>query len=307
MYTEGYFTVNTLLVLWSAIVSYMLFGVAWELSCRIGAVDLPNGRKIHKVPMPRAGGLCFFLPFSAAMLFLRISPSVKLFLLSGASFVFLVGLSDDIFSVSPLHKLAGQAAAAAIPVFFGLNFYTGRDPLLRASFGCLTFFWILLLTNAVNLSDGLDGLAAGESLSFCLTLSVLSVICGNADVAAVSCLLASSLVGFIPHNRHPAKIFMGDCGSLFIGFSLSVLSVIWLSESCTLPHTAAILLLFLVPIADTVQSFFRRLRKRKSPFSADKGHFHHRLLNVGFTESTAAYALVTLSVLFALFSVLLML
>lgn len=307
MYTEGYFAVNTLLILWSALVSYMLFGIARELSCRIGAIDLPNGRKLHKAPMPRAGGICFFLPFSAAMLFLRISPSVKLLLLSGASFMFLVGLSDDIFSLSPLHKLAGQAAAAAIPVFFGLNFYTGQEPLLRTFFGCLTFFWILLITNAVNLSDGLDGLAAGESISFCLTLSALGAVCGNADVAAVSCLLGFSLVGFIPHNRHPAKIFMGDCGSLFIGFSLSVLSVIWLSESYTLSHTAALLLLFLVPIADTVQSFFRRLCKRKSPFSADKGHFHHKLLNVGFTEITATYALVTLSVLFALFSVLLML
>ena len=167
-------------------------------------------------------------------------------------------------------------------------------------------FWIIFLTNAINLSDGLDGLAAGSSASFSFTLALFSLIIFDRDVFWLSLLLAFSILGFIPHNRHPAKIFMGDCGSLFIGYALSLLSLKWIADSPSLLHAIAVIILFLIPISDTVQSFFRRIFSGKSPFSADRGHFHHRLLDNGFTVQTSALAIITASAFFELVAVLIL-
>ncbi len=300
---------NLLTALLSFALSYLLFVPAKKLAASTGAVDMPNERKIHKAPTPRTGGLCFFLSFFLSVLLLHISLEIKLIILVGGAVIFLVGLLDDIFSISPWHKLCGQALAASVPLLSGVNFYSGNDPRLRALFGSFTFLWIVFLTNAVNLSDGLDCLAAGEGLSFSLSIALFALISGGerSELFFVALTLSLSLLGFLPHNRHPARIFMGDCGSLFLGYTLSLLSVIWLSGDTSARHILALPVLFAVPLSDTLQSFVRRILKGKSPFSADKGHFHHRLLSAGFSHSNTVFALCTLSVLSSFISELLFL
>lgn len=300
------FFINISLTLAAFLLSFSLFPFSLRFSRTLGAIDLPNSRKIHSRPTARAGGVAFFISFSFFLLFIQISLPLKLSLLIGGALIFLIGLFDDAKNLSPMKKFTGQAAAAAIPIFFGIDVYNGKDVFSEFLFGFLSVFWIIFLTNAINLSDGLDGLAAGSSASFSFTLALFSLIVFDRDVFWLSLLLAFSIFGFIPHNRHPAKIFMGDCGSLFIGYALSLLSLKWIADSPSLLHAIAVIILFLIPISDTVQSFFRRIFSGKSPFSADRGHFHHRLLDNGFTVQTSALAIITASAFFELVAVLIL-
>lgn len=300
------FFINISLTLAAFLLSFSLFPFSLRFSRTLGAIDLPNSRKIHSRPTARAGGVAFFISFSFFLLFIQISLPLKLSLLIGGALIFLIGLFDDAKNLSPMKKFTGQAAAAAIPIFFGIDVYNGKDVFSEFLFGFLSVFWIIFLANAINLSDGLDGLAAGSSASFSFTLALFSLIVFDRDVFWLSLLLAFSIFGFIPHNRHPAKIFMGDCGSLFIGYALSLLSLKWIADSPSLLHAIAVIILFLIPISDTVQSFFRRIFSGKSPFSADRGHFHHRLLDNGFTVQTSALAIITASAFFELVAVLIL-
>lgn len=300
------FFINISLTLAAFLLSFSLFPFSLRFSRTLGAIDLPNSRKIHSRPTARAGGVAFFISFSFFLLFIQISLPLKLSLLIGGALIFLIGLFDDAKNLSPMKKFTGQAAAASIPIFFGIDVYNGKDVFSEFLFGFLSVFWIIFLTNAINLSDGLDGLAAGSSASFSFTLALFSLIIFDRDVFWLSLLLAFSILGFIPHNRHPAKIFMGDCGSLFIGYALSLLSLKWIADSPSLLHAIAVIILFLIPISDTVQSFFRRIFSGKSPFSADRGHFHHRLLDNGFTVQTSALAIITASAFFELVAVLIL-
>lgn len=299
--------INISLALAALFLSFVLFPFSVRFSKVLGAWDQPSERKVHLHPMPRAGGVAFFAAFSVLLLPMRISVPLKASLLCGTSLIFLVGLFDDAKGLSPLKKITGQAAAAAIPIFFGLNLYSGDSVLLSFLFGILSVFWIIFLTNAINLSDGLDALAAGSTSAFSFTLSLFSLIIFDIDIFWISLLLLCSILGFIPNNRPPAKIFMGDCGSLFIGYVLSLLSLKWIADSPTPLHALAIVLLFVIPLSDTVQSFFRRIKNGKSPFSADRGHFHHKLLDLGFTKETSALALISCSLFFGLLAVLILL
>ena len=299
--------INSVLVVAAFLLSFSLFPFSLRFSRWIGAQDVPSARKIHKKITPRAGGVAFFISFSAFISLVRLySVSFKLSFLIGGALIFLVGLFDDVRGLSPFQKIAGQVAAASVPVFFGITSYSGVVSYSTVLWSAVSVLWMLFLTNAINLSDGVDGLAAGSSVSFSLSLALFAFIIPESDVFWTALLLGASLLGFVPNNRHPARIFMGDCGSLFIGYSLSLLSLRWFSLSPSPLNAIAIILLFFVPVSDTLQSFFRRLRHGKSPFAADKEHLHHKLLSHGFSPQCTALAMITVSAFFEFVAVLLL-
>lgn len=280
--------------------SLALFYPSVRLANTVGAIDFPNERKIHARPTARLGGLTFFAPFCILLPFLPIDSGLKISLITGGTVIFAVGLLDDTVNLSPFAKLSGQFLASAFYLFFTFN---QEDSIYNKIFGIITLFWLIFITNATNLCDGLDGLAGGIASTQAFCLSVIALILESYDVLLCSSLLLFGILGFLPRNVPPAKIFMGDCGSLFLGFILSALSIRLVYESQSIVALLAIPLVFRVPTADAIQSFFRRIIKRKNPFMADKGHFHHKLLDMGFSKECAALALITVSLFFGFISI----
>lgn len=276
--------------------SRALFLPSIALSYKLGAIDYPSKRKMHAFPMARGGGFIFFAAFSVIMLISPIEYTFKIALICGGSIMFCVGLFDDTISLSPFQKLSGQAFASA--VFVLLNNY---ESVLE---NVLCFVWIVFLSNAINLCDGLDGLAGGICATQALCICALSLIFANFNVFLVSVVLLGAIMGFLPRNFPKAKIFMGDCGALFLGFILAALSSKLVFEGGNIILLFSVFLIFRVPTYDTNLSIFRRIIRGKNPFKADKGHFHHQLIKRGFTKECATLALVTVSLFFGLLGIL---
>ncbi|MGM9631954.1 MAG: glycosyltransferase family 4 protein [Eubacteriales bacterium] len=285
------------------LLSYSLFLPSLKIAKAVGAIDLPSDRKVHTKATARTGGFAFFAAFTAFLPLLHIDLNFKIALFAGVCTIFSIGFLDDVLSLPPFAKLTGQFAAVAVYFFIG-RINASNTSVAGAIFGLLTVFWIVFICNAINLSDGLDGLAGGLSSVSALTLALIALILENHDIFWVALLLLCVLLGFLPRNVHPAKIFMGDGGALFLGFILGALASKLFFESDRLKLFCAIALTFRIPSADTVQSFVRRLIKGKNPFKADKGHFHHRLLARGFTAECATLLLITLSLVFSLGAIL---
>ena len=274
--------------------AYCLFPTSLTLSNLVGAIDYPNTRKSHSVPTARGGGFAFFISFSVVLIVFPIELDLKLPLILGGTFIFLIGFLDDAINISPFMKLSGQFLALAVYHFITeLLEYN-----VSISIDILVAIWVIFITNATNIIDGLNGLAGGICASEALCLAITSLFFGNKDVMLCSFFLLSAIVGFLPHNFPHAKIFMGDCGALFLGFTLAVLSSRLVIASQSTLCILAILLIFRIPIYDTNLSIFRRLLKRQNPFKADKHHFHHYLLRHGFTKECASLALITASLFF---------
>ncbi|MBQ6465226.1 MAG: undecaprenyl/decaprenyl-phosphate alpha-N-acetylglucosaminyl 1-phosphate transferase [Oscillospiraceae bacterium] len=285
-------------------VCYRLTPAVKILAETLGAVDQPGGRRIHDHPIPRMGGLAICLAFlSAALLLARLSRAVVGTLL-GALIIALMGAADDLVQLSPRKKLAVQCAAALTAMACGVRIEfistpAGAEPFLALGklSGPLTLLWLVGCTNAVNLIDGLDGLAAGVSAISSLTLFEAALLAGQPNAALLLAALTGACLGFLPYNFHPAVIFMGDLGSQFLGFVLACVSVIGAFKLQTALTFAVPVLSLALPLADTVCSFFRRLLHGQSPFHADRGHFHHRLLALGFSQKQAAAVLYAASAL----------
>ena len=244
------------------------------LAARLGAMDVPtDSRRMHKRPIPRIGGLAVFIGFLL---------SVSIFdnnvaLLSGALVIVSIGIVDDIYRISAYQKLIFQMIAAAVAISFG-----ARAPIADGFIStAFSLAWLVVLPNAFNLIDGLDGLCARASLFAALALFAMS-----GSVAAVA--LAGAIVGFLPFNLRPAKIFLGDTGSLFVGFTLGVIS---LGSITTAKSFISMLFVFALPLADTAYAFFRRISKGKNPFAPDREHFHHKLVDRGFSHKEASLLL----------------
>ncbi len=280
----------------------------------IGAVDMPNARRINKVPVPRMGGIAIFCGFIlSALLFVEMSDQITGILI-GCLIVTLMGGLDDVFNLNPWLKLAGQVVAALVCVAFGVvadvvtNFFViGGDTMLylpRAFSGIVTVFWIVACTNAINLIDGLDGLAVGMSTISAVTLFAisLSVEFTDPNVSLLLLCIIGGCCGFWPYNRNPAKIFMGDVGSQMLGYMLAALSVLGLFKMHALVTMLLPFLALAVPLADTLFAFVRRIAEGKSPFHADKGHLHHRLLAMGLTQRQAVAVMYSFSILFGIFA-----
>lgn len=293
------FITATILSIFAFLISFFLFLPSLSISKLTGAIDYPSARKIHSIPTARGGGISLFFSFALLMLVSPIRFEIKIPLILGGGVAFIIGFLDDARSLDPFQKLSGITLACGIYIF------TKQTNSIIENI--LIFIWLIFITNATNLSDGLNGLAGGTSASQALCLAAISIICGNMTIFLISSLLLGSIVGFLPRNFPNAKIFMGDCGALFLGFTLGAISSELIIEHPTALSAVSIYLIFRMTIADAVLSFLRRAAKGKNPFKADKGHFHHRLLNWGFTTDCAALALVSASLFFGLIGVIIFL
>jgi len=297
----------------SAFLAVTLTPIVSRLARRMGAVDRPNVRSVHQRPTPRIGGVAIFLSAMTVIVSLlwlsdkidersRDMQGEMIALLCTATFVFMIGLIDDLKGLRARFKLLAEVLAAGALCVVGVKIRSiGIAGGLELRLGWLawpaTIFWVVGITNAVNLSDGLDGLAAGISAIACGVIAVFSLYGStihtgpsqSSDVmmAMVALVLLGSLYGFLIFNFNPAKVFMGDCGSLFLGFTIAAASVMCVSKSAALAGVALPTLALGIPIFDTLFSMLRRFLDRRSLFAPDRGHFHHRLLALGLKQRQA--------------------
>lgn len=301
------------------VVAGALTPVARALARSLGAVDRPDDRRAHQGDIPTLGGLAVLLSLLATFVVAGwMAPSglqtvfafdwPLLAFGAGATVVAVVGAIDDIVGLNPRTKLIGQALAALIAVTAGFGFSAITHPISGGVvelgwFGWIaSFVWIVAITNAFNLIDGLDGLAAGVGIIACATMALVSVIEARPDVMLLAIALGGALLGFLPYNFHPASIFLGDSGSLLIGYSLALLSVRGLQKGTTLVVVLVPFLTLGLPILDTLVTILRRyfVAGFAAVFRADREHLHHRLLALGFTHQRAVLVLYGAGLLFGL-------
>ena len=269
----------------------------------VGAMDVPkDNRRMHSKPIPRMGGLAIFLSFVICVFaFIPLDSELGGILL-GAVILIVLGAIDDIVSLNPWIKLVIQILAAIIPVTQGVsidkitNFFGSTEFIEFGSFAApITVFWIVLLINAVNFIDGLDGLACGVSTIAVLSMFVIAISVQDTTMAVMLAILAGACFGFIPYNFNPAKIFMGDTGAMFLGYILAAITVQGLFKLYAVVSFAVPFLVLGLPIFETVVTVTRRLLKGKSPFKADRGHIHHRLIDFGLNQKQVVAILYTIS------------
>ena len=311
------------------IITFMTTPYTIKIARKVGAVDVPKDqRRMHKKSMPKFGGPAVILGFLVAVIYLLIVKSLEhsidlfgseqygmklLGMFLGIIVMSIFCVRDDIVTIKPMTKLLGQVLAAIVVVAFGVRIDEVTPAFLptaewKEAFSIiLTIGWIVGVTNAINLIDGLDGLSAGISVISAVSLLIIFVL-NSSPVISILLItaLAGALVGFLPFNFAPAKTFIGDTGSNFLGFSLSIISILGVAKT----YTAAVIVLPLLalglPIFDTVWAIIRRLIKGKSIkaiFKADKGHLHHIIVARGFSQKQAVLILYGIAVTFGLFAI----
>jgi len=284
----------------SALLSLVVTPMVIHLARKTGAVDRPGVRTVHVRPIPRIGGLAIFvstIPVIFAVLFLHNSIGeifreykVSLItLFASATFVFQIGLVDDLRGLPAKVKFLAELVAAGALCLVGVRVssiaVTEEWTVNLGLFGCpLSILWIIGITNAVNLSDGLDGLAAGISAIACGVILIFALHCGNSIMPVLMLSLLGSLTSFLFFNFNPARIFLGDCGSLFLGFTIASSSILCSMKSSALVGLALPMLALGIPIFDTLFSIMRRFLERRSIFAPDRSHFHHRLVDRGLKQ-----------------------
>ena len=305
----------TLLV--SGLISFALTPFVKHLATWFGAIDVPkDNRRMHKVPIPRMGGLAIFMGFLLASLIFcpELDREIQSILL-GAVIIVILGVFDDKYTLGAKLKLVVQILAASIVVFYGdlridrLTNPFGNSLYSYWDFGVLaypiTIIWIVAITNAVNFIDGLDGLACGVSFISSLNLLVITLLVSDAKVSIIMAALAGACLGFVPFNFNPAKIFMGDTGSTFLGFMLATVSIQGLFKAHTVISFIVPFLLLGLPIFDICFAIIRRVASGRSPMEADRGHFHHRLIDMGFSQKQSVAIAYVLTGILGLAAVLL--
>ena len=308
---------SLLLALAAAAIAFACTPLARALAVRLGAIDMPDARRIHSVPTPRFGGLAIaagvlvvawvarVLPGPAA----QLDPRPLLGLTCASVPILALGMADDRWSVGPWVKLAVQACAAMALVLFGYGI-----PLLTNPFGPplalgafnvpLTVLWVVVVTNAINLIDGLDGLAAGVVAIACAALWLVARIHADFYVMFFAALLIGSCAGFLRWNFPPASVFMGDTGSQFLGLTLAALSLLENRKGTAAVTLLLPLVALALPLADSAVAFLRRLWSRQHVFRGDTLHLHHQLLAIGLSPRGALFSMWALCVIFALVAVL---
>jgi len=297
------------------LIAFITTPVVKSLAERVGAVDVPKDeRRMHDHPIPRMGGLAIFLGFLlSALVFVPLSQSMRGMLL-GAIIIVILGIFDDIYALPALPKLIVQIAAALIAVLHGNVIQVISNPNILSDnpYWSLGFWsipvsviWIVAITNAVNLIDGLDGLAVGVATISSLTMLVIAMLVSENVVALIMAALAGGCIGFMPYNQNPAKIFMGDTGSTFLGFVLATVSIQGLFKFYTIISFAVPFLMLGLPLFDTCFAILRRLSKGQNPMSPDRSHVHHRLIDMGFNQKQAVGILYVISAILGLSAVVL--
>lgn len=285
----------------SLALTLLLTPPARKFAFRLGAVDRPSRRKIHKNVVPRFGGLPIFISFVTAVFFAVIFAQnfgIKLTareimslegILLGGALIVLLGCFDDLKGMPALAKLLGQTAASSVAVYFGAQILFISTPFMRIlMLGAwavpVTIIWMVSITNAINLIDGLDGLASGITMIAAATLFVVSIKMGQMDSAILLAALAGTSAGFLRYNFFPASIFLGDSGSLFLGFMLACASIVGVLKSTLVIALVIPIVVLGIPIYDTATAIIRRAITGRPIFEADKKHLHHRLLKAGFNQ-----------------------
>lgn len=277
------------------IISFILVPLVASITKNLGIIAKVNERTVHSGIISRAGGYAIYIAFLiGATIFLKTDRQINSILISGF-IVFLTGFIDDIYDLPPKLKLLGQVVAALVVIFYGNIVLRGLGtsflpPVVsRVVATIITIGWIIGITNAINLIDGLDGLCAGISIIVLMTITVSSLHYGRSDIASLSMVMIGAILGFLYYNFHPASVFMGDCGALFIGFMIAVISLLGYGfKSSTFFTMGAPIVVLAVPIMDTLIAIIRRKIAGRRFDEADRGHLHHKLmfsLNLGQTKS----------------------
>ncbi len=313
------------------IVAFMATPYTIKIANKIGAVDIPKDkRRMHTKKMPKFGGPAVILGFIVSMIYLiivmQIEGSLELFseqeygkkllgILLGIFAIAITGIIDDIKTLKPWQELIGQLIAAIIVVSFGIKIehlsipFLYRIGLTEVFSTIITVLWIVGVTNAINLIDGLDGLSSGISLISCISLLIIFLMNNSPMIATVIVTaMSGALVGFLPYNFSPAKTFIGDTGSNFLGFMLAVVSILGVAKTYTIAVIVLPVIVLGLPIFDVIFAIVRRLIKGKSikaVFKPDKGHLHHRLVEKGFTQKQAVLILYGLSASLGMFAIIL--
>ena len=306
-----------LALLAALVISFLMTPVVRTFAYKVGAVDVPkDARRMHKVPIPRLGGLAIFIGFMISVLLLgnvRGNGQMQSILL-GSVIIVVLGVVDDIMALPAMLKFVVQIAAALIPALNGVVIQAFSNPNIFSDslywvLGPLsvpfTVLWIVAITNAVNLIDGLDGLANGVSAISATTMLVIALLASEAQVAIVMAALVGACVGFMPYNLNPAKMFMGDTGATFLGYILATMSIQGLFKFYAVISFAVPFLILGLPIFDTTFAFIRRLAHGQSPMHADRGHIHHRLIDMGLNQKQAVATLYVISAMLGLSAVVL--
>ncbi|WP_087066193.1 glycosyltransferase family 4 protein [Intestinibacillus massiliensis] len=290
----------------AGVLAYILTPFVKRFAHKVGAIDVPkDNRRMHKVPIPRMGGLAIFIAFLCAMLIFADFDEQLLSILLGATIIVVLGIFDDIMALGAKLKFVVQIVAAAIPVCAGglkIAMFTNLNPFSENPYFNLgifaipvTIIWIVGITNAVNLIDGLDGLAVGVSSIAALTMLAVGLLTNDMAVAVAMAALTGACIGFMPYNINPAKIFMGDTGSTFLGYMLATMSIQGMFKFYAVISFAVPFLILGLPIFDTAFAITRRVLSGRSPMSPDRGHVHHRLMDMGFNQKQSVAILYAIS------------
>lgn len=282
-----------------------------KLAHKIGATDKPNKRKVHLKIMPRLGGLAIFSGVVMGYMVSGLYDERIYSIIAGAIIILVVGILDDIFELKARTKLSGQIIAALVVVYSGLMIEFLTIPFIVEKFELgwmafpVTILWIVGITNAINLIDGLDGLAAGISSIAIATLAVMAGLAGKEMIFALCLIVLASTLAFLFYNFHPAKIFMGDTGALFLGYCISIFSLLGLYKSVTLFSFIIPIIILGVPIFDTVFAVIRRILNKQPISAPDKNHLHHRLLAKGISHRNTVLLIYFFGIFFSVSAVLL--
>ncbi|WMJ79679.1 MraY family glycosyltransferase [Clostridium sp. MB40-C1] len=282
------------LMIVSTAISLILTPFIKKFAIYIKAIDIPKDeRRIHKRPIPLLGGVAIYLSFLITM-FLKEGTLTRheIGIIIGATIIVIGGLIDDIREIKPWQKLMFQVSAAAVLILFEVKISIITNPFpsnrLFIYLGWLsipiTIIWIVGITNAINLIDGVDGLAAGVAFISSITIFIIAIINGRQEAAILTIILSGSILGFLPYNFNPASIFMGDTGAQLLGFLLAAISLKGAIKSATAFAIAVPILAFGIPIYDTLFAMIRRKINGKPIMQADRGHLHHRLLDMGLNQ-----------------------
>ena len=313
-----YIVIGTIIAAFAvaAVLSYFFTPPVKNFAHKVGAIDVPkDARRMHKKPIPRLGGLAIYGGFLCSILIFGQLDETMLCVLLGAAIIVALGIFDDVLALGAKLKFVVQIVAAAIPVCIGdlqIGLFTNLNPLSDTPFvhlGILavpvTIIWIVGITNAVNLIDGLDGLAVGVSSIAAITMLAVALLTGNMPIAITMAALAGACIGFMPYNLNPAKIFMGDTGSTFLGYMLATVSIMGLFKFYAVISFAVPFLILGLPIFDTANAIIRRVAAGRSPMSPDRGHVHHKLIDMCFNQKQAVAILYAISATLGLTAVVL--
>ena len=304
-----------LALLVALVVSFLMTPVVKSFAYKVGAIDVPkDNRRMHKVPVPRLGGLAIFIGFMVSiLLFAEIDGEMKSILL-GAVIIVVLGVVDDIMALPAMLKFVIQIGAALIPTMNGVRILAFSNPnifsdslywVLGGLSIPITVLWIVALTNAVNLIDGLDGLANGVSAISATTMLVIALMASETQVSIVMAALVGASLGFMPYNMHPAKMFMGDTGATFLGYILATMSIQGLFKYYAVISFVVPFMILGLPIFDTSFAFIRRIAHGQSPMHADRSHIRHRLIDMGLNQKQAVATLYVISAILGLSAVVL--